>query len=87
MSLGLIRFTTFGGPVTEQSLGAGIEQLDDAFLVRGDDREMDAGEDRVAQGVRFQERFLPPLLEAAVRAAVLVGEDGTVSWCEHGRFP
>ena len=44
-----------GGRVAQHALGADVEQLDDALLVGGDDREIGAGEDRVLQGARLEQ--------------------------------
>ena len=46
----------FGGLVAQHALGADVEQLDDALLVGGDDREVGAGQDRVLQRARLQQR-------------------------------
>jgi hypothetical protein len=43
-----------GRPVAQHALGTDIEQLDDAFVVSGDDRERGAGQDCVLQGSRFK---------------------------------
>ncbi len=48
----------FGGRVTEHALGADVEELNDALLVGGDDREVGAGEDSVLQRPGFQEIYL-----------------------------
>src|SRR4051812_16913732 len=39
-----------GGAVPQHALGTKVEELDDAFLVSGDDREPGAGQDRVLLG-------------------------------------
>ena len=56
----------FGGRVAQHALGADVEQLDDALLVGGDDREIGAGEDRVLQGPRLEQRLLGLLARADV---------------------
>ena len=47
----------FGGRVAQHSLGADIEDLNDALRVRGDAREVGAVENRALQGARLQQHF------------------------------
>ena len=58
--------------IPQHSFGADIEELDDAFLVGGDDREIGAGQNGVLQGARFQQRDLAPHFGAAVGIAARV---------------
>ena len=74
-----------GGPVAQHALGAGVEQLDDAFLVGGDDREIGARKDRALQGARFEQRLLAPRCSRAIRRAGIARQAGTVFCSEHGR--
>jgi hypothetical protein len=43
----------FGGDVAQHALRADVEQLDDALLVGGDDREIGAGENAVCNAPVF----------------------------------
>ena len=58
MSAGVILFSHFGGRVAQHALGADVEDLNDALLVRGDAREVGAVENRVLQGAGLEQRFL-----------------------------
>ncbi len=77
----------FGGQVAQHALGADIEQLNDAFFVGGDDREIGAGENGVLQRPRLEQRFLAPHLGDAIRPAGSVGNGGNISCNGHGRIP
>ena len=75
----------FGGRVAEHALGADVEDLDDAFLVGGDAREILAVENRGLQGPRFTQRLFAPDLVTAIRGAddVVVGKRGVVGLRGH----
>src|SRR5512132_2782672 len=68
----------FGGAVAQHALGADVEQLDDALLVGGDDREIGAGEDRVLQRSRLEQCVLAAHVGGAVHLAGIVGKDGRI---------
>ena len=84
MSLGLILLTTSAARVAQHALGADVEQLDDALLVGGDDREIGAGENRVLQGSRLEQRFLAPHFGGTVRMDGFVSKGGRVDDFWHG---
>ncbi len=67
-----------GGLVAEHSLGADVEDLNDALRVRGDAREVGAVEDRVLQGPRLGQRLFGALARAVVRADEQVADDGVL---------
>ena len=69
----------FGGAVAQHALGADVEQLDDAFLVSGDDREIGAGEDRGLQGPRFEQRLPAPRFDDAIRFTGNAGRERDAS--------
>ena len=68
----------FGGAVAQHALGADVEQLDDAFLVGGDDREIGAGQDRVLQRAGLEQCVLAAHVGAAVHLAGIGGKDGRI---------
>ena len=64
-----------GGRVAQHALGADIEDLNDAFLVGGDAREVGAVENRVLQGPRFEQSlFAADLGDDIHRAVGILGE-------------
>ena len=63
-----------GGRVAQHALGADVEDLNDAFLVGGDTREVGAVENRVLQGPRFQQSlFAADLGDDIHRAGGILG--------------
>src|SRR5256885_3820967 len=44
----------FGGRIAQHAFGADVEDLDDAFCVRGNNREIGTGENCVLQGPRLE---------------------------------
>jgi hypothetical protein len=72
---------------SEHALGADVEQLDDAFFVGGDNREIGTGEDRGLQGPRFQQRFLAPHFGGAIRLAGCVRKGESAYCFGHRRSP
>jgi hypothetical protein len=74
----------FLSPVAQHALGADVEQLDDAFFVGGDDREIGAVEDRVLQRPRLEQRFLTPHFGDASCLAALLAHGGATSSLGHG---
>ncbi len=75
-----------GRPVAQHALGADVEELDDAFLVGGDDREVGAGEDRVLQRARLEERGRAPQVGRAARLPGIVGEVVVACGLRHACF-
>ena len=65
-----------GGEVAQHALGADVEDLDDALLVGGDDREVGAREDGALQGARLEERLLAADFGDALGPAGCVGHGG-----------
>ena len=55
-----------GGQVAQHAFRPHIEELDDPFFVRRDDREIGAGQDRVLQGARLEQCLLAVDLSDAV---------------------
>ena len=55
------------GRVPEHPFGAGIKQLDDALVIRCDDRKVSAGQNRILQRPRFQQRIKPTRLDNVAR--------------------
>ena len=87
-----------GGRVAQHALGADIEDLNDAFLVGGDTREIGAVENRVLQGPGFKQGLLAPDLGDAFRRASggvemagsrifldMADFESANVWSEHGR--
>jgi hypothetical protein len=74
----------FGGLVAQHLLGAGIEQLDDALLVGGDDRERGAGEDRVLQCLRLRQAPAAPRLRGAGCVGRFSQNRAIASYLGHG---
>ena len=58
MSLGCDLVDHLGGGVAQHAFGADVEQLNDAFLIGGDDGEVGAVEDGVLQCTGLQQRQL-----------------------------
>ena len=65
-----------GGRVAQHALGADIEDLNHAFLVGGDTREVGAIENRVLQGPRFQQSLFAAHLGDDIRRSGAVLGDG-----------
>ena len=63
------------GEIAEHEFRADIEQLDDAFFIGRNNREIGAGKDRVLQRARLQQRLLALRLDA-VGAPRLVEGNG-----------
>ena len=92
MSAGVIFVHYFGGGVTQHALGTDVEDLDDAFRVGGDAREIGAVEDRVLQRAGIEQRFFRLLASGVVGADQQIADDGIVcvAQCrdrDHGRKP
>ena len=67
-----------GGRVAQHALGADIEQLDDALLVGGDDREVGAGQDRVLQRPGLQQCIAPSASTARAASSASPAGAGSV---------
>ena len=73
-----------GGRVAQHALGADIEELNDAFLVGGDAREVGAVENRVLQRPRLeQRRFAPDLGDDIHRAGGVPRNSAIVALRRH----
>ena len=62
-----------GGKVAQHAFGADIEELDDAFFVGGDDREIGARENGVLQRAGLEQRLLAQQFIEAVGLADIFG--------------
>ena len=62
--------------VTQHGLSADIEELNDALLVGGDDREIGAVQDRVLQGPCFQQGLFASDLGDGFYRGTAVAESG-----------
>jgi hypothetical protein len=75
-----------GGRVAQHTFRADVEDLNDAFRVGGDNREIGAGEDRVLQGPGFKQGLLvSDLGDALRRAGGGVETLGIADFFGHGR--
>ena len=82
----------FGGRIAQHAFGADVEDLDDAFCVRGNNREIGTGENCVLQGPRLEQRLLSLLACRVVGANQQIADDGVLRIAErrdghHGREP
>ena len=76
MSAGVIRFMTSSATVAEHALGADVEDLDDAFRVGRDAREVGAVEDRALEGAAVSSASVRPSKRMSAsdgRIAVVMG--------------